>query len=419
MARSKAAKQKQAKKAAAKLKASRNMEHAGSALDSPQKSSPFQQLDSSNASAAEARDLADCIGDDAEAETPIAAASNDRCIMSELLRLSGSMVKSIVHTLIDDYGLTELEIEHTRYIRKDGKAVDGKMKSKPVSETNVPTSKNAAIQCHVANEAQKSHEELMQENKRLRSLLDERGAEAERLSLLVELQQRELQVARTRVAQLDAFMVHEIDQLTSCLPAPIDICRLVQGLQHQYALRESHFASVENSLALEIQMWQEKYAHSEKRQRAKKPFDDNICQKNLIALEDEMGALKEKGVAVKQRLEDCDMLLQMLIECNKDQREADCLQINGLINNVEDLSNVKTAMMDYARTAMIPMENVFAPSLAMSDLSGLSGDQLSLDDSFMGDLQPLMSQLAAEFSASNAPQQQVMVGESPRIIRTP
>ncbi|KAJ2878490.1 hypothetical protein FB639_003370, partial [Coemansia asiatica] len=124
---------------------------------------------------------------------------------------------------------------------------------------------------------------------------------------------------------------------------------------------------------------------------------------NLIALEDEMGALKEKGVAVKQRLEDCDMLLQMLIECNKDQREADCLQINGLINNVEDLSNVKTAMMDYARTAMIR-------SHKLEDF---------LDDSFMGDLQPLMSQLAAEFSASNAPQQQVMVGESPRIIRTP
>ncbi|KAJ1803762.1 hypothetical protein LPJ56_006880 [Coemansia sp. RSA 2599] len=222
-------------------------------------------------------------------------------------------------------------------------------------------------------------------------------------------------------------------------------------------------------------MWKEKYAQSENRLAAtygeKRPnasSEDSVHQSDSLVLENELAELKEKGGAVKQRLEDCDMLLQTLVDYNKEQHEADCLQINGLISDVEDLSSVKTAMMDYARTAMMrshkledlcralqaqrkesvqsnsqrkhqqqlqqhmhkhgikglnsqlfaTMESVFASSVAMDDTSGLTGDQMSLDDA-MGDLQPLMSQMAMAFSTGNAPKQQVMVGESPRIIRTP
>ncbi|KAJ1864953.1 hypothetical protein H4R99_008193, partial [Coemansia sp. RSA 1722] len=216
--------------------------------------------------------------------------------------------------------------------------------------------------------------------------------------------------------------------------------------------------------------------------RMKVSSEEYVRREDFVALQDELTGLKETGSAVKQQLEDCDMLLQTLVDCNRDQREADCLQINELINNVEDLSNVKIAMMDYARTAMIrsqkledlcralqaqrkgtsaqnhqgqrkqqqsqhqtcnikrfnnqmfsAMESVFASAVATGDLAclsdlpdlsglpglpGLSSDHFSLDGA-MGDLQPLMSQLATAFSTGKIPQQRVMVGDSPRVIRTP
>ncbi|KAJ1847262.1 hypothetical protein LPJ57_008835, partial [Coemansia sp. RSA 486] len=208
------------------------------------------------------------VNDNADAATPIAAVPSDICVMSELLRLSESLVKNIVHTLVEDYGLTELGIDSEQYFSKTGGTADRTAKANPAPETHSSVGVDGDMQDGDSKESQRSYDEILQENDKLRSLLDERDIETEKLSRMVVLQQHELQAARSRVAQLDAFMVHEIGQISRRLPVTADANRLVQGLQHQYALRESHFASIETALALEIQMWQEKYICSENRHTA-------------------------------------------------------------------------------------------------------------------------------------------------------
>ncbi|KAJ1847350.1 hypothetical protein LPJ57_008811, partial [Coemansia sp. RSA 486] len=268
MARSKSAKHKQAKKTAAKAKAAAKAERADPLTPDSAQKLVSQPMDGPIGPAADNGASMAAVNDNADAATPIAAVPSNICVMSELLRLSESLVKKIIHTLVEDYGLTELGIDSEQYFSKTGGTADGTAKANPAPETHSSVGVDGDIQDGDSKESQRSYDEILQENDRLRSLLDERDIETEKLSRMVVLQQHELQVARSRVAQLDAFMVHEIGQISRRLPVTADANRLVQGLQHQYALRESHFASIETALALEIQMWQEKYICSESRHTA-------------------------------------------------------------------------------------------------------------------------------------------------------
>ncbi|KAJ1935098.1 hypothetical protein GGF37_006124, partial [Kickxella alabastrina] len=285
------------------------------------------------------------------------ATNDDECIVSEIVSLSENVLHEIVQALKEDYGLAdEASIDPTigsdaGVIGQDDELID-ELAAKDRARNVSPESSRG-------QQRQMSYNEMVRENARLQAMVIERDYNIMRLQYLVSAQQQEIHMAHSQIAQRDAYMVNEIRHLASRLPVPSDVHMLLQGLQRQYALREEHFASVEKVLKLEAHLWQEKFIIAENRDLANAEAIHKLTESadtrcaEVHRLKTEIALYKQQGMVAKQRLEHCVLLLETLVGCNKDRQEMDTVRIKELMADVEDLSNIKTSMMDYARTAMM------------------------------------------------------------------
>ncbi|KAJ2722766.1 hypothetical protein GGI07_003094 [Coemansia sp. Benny D115] len=338
MTKSKSSKQKQhAKKAALKTNGTTHKQTA--LLSTPVPESIDSLSDNAAAGADNVGQTAalDCIGD--------------------LTALSDTVLEKLLQALIDDFDIQEESlVDHKRDDDDDASAV-----AKANKITSQPAAPKAAIEDSNkdAKRSRASYEELTHENDHLRALLCEREKEVQLLQQMVQAQKGELYAARSQAAQLDSYLMHEIGQIAGRPTMPLDTLTVIRGLQYQYALREEYFMSIETVTKLETMLWQEKCAIAES---AVSERDAKICrlsdaaasqQKCQDLLESRLLGVQNQAGAVKRRLERSLMLLLTLLNCNTERKMADERRIGELLDEIEDLTNIKTTMLDYARTAMM------------------------------------------------------------------
>ncbi|KAJ1900956.1 hypothetical protein LPJ66_001122 [Kickxella alabastrina] len=285
------------------------------------------------------------------------ATNDDECIVSEIVSLSENVLHEIVQALKEDYGLAdEASVDPT--IGSDAGVIgqDDELIDELAAEDRA---QNVSPESSRGQQRQMSYNEMVRENARLQAMVIERDYNIMRLQYLVSAQQQEIHMAHSQIAQRDGYMANEVRHLVSRLPVPSDVHMLLQGLQRQYALREEHFASVEKVLKLEAHLWQERFIIAENRDLANTEAIHKLTESadarcaEVHRLKTEIALYKQQGMVAKQRLEHCALLLETLVGCNKDRQEMDTVRIKELMADVEDLSNIKTSMMDYARTAMM------------------------------------------------------------------
>ncbi|KAJ1830810.1 hypothetical protein LPJ73_008205, partial [Coemansia sp. RSA 2703] len=199
------------------------------------------------------------------------------------------------------------------------------------------------------------------ENELLRAQLAQKEAEVVGLSRVVEAQKAELFVARSQVARLDAFIVHELGQILNYISFPAGVSRLIQGLQYQYALREEHFAIIEQTLALESQLWQEKCRLAEARElKAQvREAEEKEKENKRLLLESEQKNAKTRRIEaeVKLKLDECIQLLETLDQCNTDVRETMNYLTRDLYVDTRDVSCITDALKQMGQNKTLqPMQ---------------------------------------------------------------
>ncbi|KAJ2784760.1 hypothetical protein GGI15_002158 [Coemansia interrupta] len=422
MARKRGNKQKQAKNAKNNAKAQAR------ALQELEDEKYLCELEEQAQNEAAVPSTADATGDESSSEA-------HGCGMADILAMTDKLLERIAQSLTEDMGVEGFEIDFKKIVAKrNADAANGINGSAAAS--NLPS-----VTENTSSTSKKDQEALwaMQaENERLRAQLAQREAEVDGLSRLIEAQKTELFVARSQVAQLDAFAVHEIRRIFNYISFPAGVSMLIQGLQRQYALREEHFAVVEQMLVMESQLWQEKCRLAEARELKAQVREAEEKEKRTkrLLLESEQNehtkaTTRQMEVEVKRKLGDCMLLFQTLVQCNIDVRETMNQLTKDLYVDVSALSGIRDAFKQMGQNkALQPVKMMLEQSRLGDTISMITAAENcgkhSLADcevdseSAKHDLEPSMPKLLAAFPPDDMSRRHhVMVGESPRVIRMP
>ncbi|KAJ2461043.1 hypothetical protein GGF42_000446 [Coemansia sp. RSA 2424] len=160
---------------------------------------------------------------------------------------------------------------------------------------------------------------MEEENRRLREQLAERDAENRGLRQQVAAHRQEVEVARRRAAHFDASVARQAEaDLGRPMTAP-ELRAAFRGLYRQYTLREDHFIAVERTASLESQLWQEKYARAETRERAhldnleslRQRLEEVAAQRPVHELNaDPLRLLRGHEAKTRRRLKQCQTLVR-------------------------------------------------------------------------------------------------------------
>ncbi|KAJ2714015.1 hypothetical protein H4R23_005856 [Coemansia sp. Cherry 401B] len=151
--------------------------------------------------------------------------------MRETRRLVELVHREICQVLLDNFGLSDIEAS---YVPCTGSAADSKEPNAANKDAGAgdedlgASGEDLGFSSDHADDSAAASETFM-----LRAMLAER--------------EQELQIARARIAQLDAQLAQRAGAQAA-------------GLWQQYELRERHFAAVERASALETQLWRQRHA---------------------------------------------------------------------------------------------------------------------------------------------------------------
>ncbi|KAI8321804.1 hypothetical protein GQ54DRAFT_311429 [Martensiomyces pterosporus] len=223
--------------------------------------------------------------------------------------------------------------------------------------------------------------DLKEENDELRTKLREKEAEHATLHRLVAERNSEIAIARGRVAQLDACLATKIkwavnaeseddagrkspirqppEERERCGPADADLRAALCGLYRQYMLREEHFASVERASSLETEFWRAKCALAEEHgskqlgQVCKLQRETGMQRNCMRKLEERLSSHIDRDTAAESKLNQCKLLVKELRLATREAKDSECRRAAALAGKVAALSQERTGLLDQMRAAVV------------------------------------------------------------------